>query len=117
MAPAFLITAFVFNSIANALLKIAAMRGIILSGSPITILRGNIFFITGLFLFAFNIVFYTLALRTLPLSVAYPIMVVGSFILVSIFSILYFKENITILQSVGYLAILGGISLVMFAKG
>ena len=114
----YLVIAFVLNAVANAFLKIAADHGIVLSGMPLMgLVRANIFFIVGLFLFAANVIFYTLALRALPLSLAYPVMVVGTFFLVSTFSVLYFKEAITAIQIIGYIAILGGIALVMMAKG
>ena len=118
MGLIYLIIAFVLNAIANALLKVAAERGIVFHGLPIfDLVRVNAFLIMGLFFFATNIIFYTLALRALPLSLAYPMMVVGTFLLVSTFSVLYFKETITLLQACGYVAILGGIALVMLAKG
>ena len=98
----YLVIAFVLNAVANALLKVAADHGIILSGMPLLgLVRANIVLICGLFLFAANVIFYTLALRALPLSLAYPVMVVGTFLLVSTFSMLYFKETITIIQIIG----------------
>ncbi len=114
----YLVIAFVLNAVANAFLKIAADHGIITSGMPLLgLVRANIFFISGLSLFAANVIFYTLALRALPLSLAYPVMVVGTFFLVSTFSVIYFKETITVIQVIGYVAILGGIAVVMLAKG
>ncbi len=114
----YLVIAFILNAAANTFLKFAADRGIILSGMPlIGLLRANIFLLVGLFFFAANVIFYTLALRALPLSLAYPVMVVGTFFLVSTFSAVYFKETVTLIQVIGYAAILGGIALVMLAKG
>ena len=113
----YLVIAFLLNSFANVLLKMSASTGIVLNSySPLVLIRENIFFLSGLAIFALNVIFYALALRSLPLSLAYPVMVVGSFMLVSTFSFFYFRETITLLQIIGYIAILGGIALVMFAK-
>ncbi len=118
MAILFLILAFIMNGSASILLKLHAERGFstknILS---ISIITQNIYFFLALFLFACNLIFYTLALTKLPLSTAYPIMVVMSFLIVNSFSFFYFKEHITLPQVIGYICIVVGITLVIgFSK-
>jgi small multidrug resistance pump len=78
---------------------------------------GNAFFIAALLAFALNFVAYAVALKRLPLSVAYPIMVVASFVLVNGFSHYYFGEEIVGMQVIGYVFILIGIiAVVAFSR-
>lgn len=118
MAVTYLIVAFVLNAGASILLKLHANKGFatnnILSLSFIT---QNFYFFLALFLFATNVIFYTFALTKMPLSVAYPIMVVMSFLIVNSFSFFYFKEHIITPQIIGYIMIVVGITLVVsFSK-
>ncbi len=103
--------AIVFNGAANILMKagmrqdpaVSGLTGMIrhyLTSWPVMI---------GLFLFALNVVAYTQALTKLPLSVAYPIMVSMSGLIVVTGSMLIFKESISWIQWVGFALILAGI--------
>jgi len=107
----YLAIAFTLNSVANILLKLSARGG---EGEGIVSLARNPFFISGAALFALNIVFYYLALRTLPLSVAYPVMVAMSFIIVNGYALFGFGERITALQLAGYALVIIGIIMVFF---
>ena len=49
--------------------------------------------LTGLFCFSINVIFYFLALRSIPLSVAYPLMTIFSFLLINGYAIFGLKEN------------------------
>jgi multidrug transporter EmrE-like cation transporter len=118
MAVFFLIIAFTVNALASVLLKINTVKGVgfkdVFSLQSIT---GNLYLWAGLFLFAVNVVFYYLALRAIPLSVAYPVMVVGTFLIVSFSSILIFRESLNSVQIIGYVLVILGITLVSyFAK-
>jgi small multidrug resistance pump len=114
MAIIFLIIAFILNAAASILLKLHAVTGFntknVLS---LSFISENIYFFIALVLFGLNVVFYTLALSKLPLSIAYPVMVVMSFIIVNSFSFIYFKEHILTPQVLGYVFILIGIALVV----
>ncbi|MCU0662532.1 MAG: EamA family transporter [Myxococcota bacterium] len=106
-----LAVALLFNGVANVLMK-AGMRepqavpglwGMVrhyLTSWPV---------MAGLFLFALNIIAYTQALAKLPLSVAYPIMVSLSGLIVILGSQLWFKESITWIQVMGFFLIIGGV--------
>jgi multidrug transporter EmrE-like cation transporter len=114
MAYILLALAFVFNASANILLKIGSKGGIDLSSwNPVALLSHNWQFVLGLFLFAVNVVFYFLALRSLPISVAYPVMVVMSFIIINGYALTMLGETLTPLQILGYLAIVGGLILIV----
>lgn len=114
MAYLFLILAFVFNSMASLLLKSAASLGVVGTPlSPIAFIEGNWKLLLGLFLFASNVILYFLAIRTLPLSVAYPVMAVMTFLIVNISAVYFFDERIVPMQVVGYIGIIVGIVLVV----
>jgi multidrug transporter EmrE-like cation transporter len=63
-------------------------------------------------LFATNVIFYYLALRTIPLSFAYPVMVTGSFLLLGFASTFFFREQVNMMQLLGYALVILGITLV-----
>ncbi len=66
----------------------------------------------GLLLGALNAVFYTRSLKGISLNIAYPIFSAGSIILVTLVSILIFKESMTLLKTVGIGVITLGVILV-----
>lgn len=110
----YLILAFFLNSLGTIFIKIHALHGFQIERGVLRMVGDNIFFIAALFLFALNLIAYSLALGRLPLSVVYPVMTIASFIIVNTFSFFYFRENIAIPQIVGYVCILTGIFLVIF---
>jgi multidrug transporter EmrE-like cation transporter len=74
--------------------------------------------ILGLFCFATNVILYTYALKGLPISVAYPIMVTVGFAIIVIVAGLYLDEHPTRWQWLGVTLILIGVWLVAWqAKG
>ncbi|HUO56406.1 MAG TPA: hypothetical protein VMU27_03165 [Candidatus Paceibacterota bacterium] len=113
MAYLYLTLAFTFNAVANILLKAGSSRGITLDGPLLSLIALNWQAILGCALFAVNILFYFLALRSLPLSVAYPIMVGMSFIIVNSYAFLELREGIGAMQLVGYALLIMGLSLVV----
>ena len=114
MAYLLLVCAFVLNAVANIFLKIGSVKGInTASLSPVALITHNWQLIVGLFLFAGNVIFYFLALRTLPISVAYPVMVVMSFIIINLYALTVLHESLTLLQILGYGAVVIGIILIV----
>lgn len=116
MAYVFLALAFTLNALANILLKVGALRGLSLSGSPLELVSANSQLIAGLVLFASNVLFYFLALRTLPISLAYPVMVVMSFILINAYALLVLDETLAPLQLAGYVLMIAGLMLVVLVR-
>lgn len=109
-----LVCAFSLNAAANILLKLGSRQGIQLhTSSPVTFITANWQFLLGCLLFVGNVIFYFLALRSLPLSTAYPVMVVMSFLLIGMFAGFVLKEPISLVQIVGYGAIIGGLILIV----
>ena len=117
MSILYLIAAFIFNSAGSVVFKLAANRGIVLHGPFLSILSRNYLFFLGCILFAVNAVFFVLALRTLPLSIANPVMLVMSFIIVGVASMFLLNERLDAAQLVGYvLLILGVVIIFYFSK-
>ncbi len=113
MAYLFLILAVSLNATGNVLLKLGSQHGLDLADrSPIALVAGNWQLLLGCAVFAANILFFFLALRALPLSVAYPVMVGMTFLIVSSASLFLFREHISILQYIGYAGIILGLVLV-----
>ncbi len=113
----FLAFAFILNSLGTIAVKVHSVKGFETKGNVFHLVWGNIFFLSALALFGLNLVAYSLALSRLPLSIAYPVMTVASFLIVNAFSFFYFREQITAMQVVGYVLILTGITFVItFAR-
>mgnify|MGYP000535801992 CR=1 FL=1 len=92
--------AILFNGVANVLMK-AGMQNAAPSPDAAAMIRHYLTswpVIIGLFLFALNVVAYTQALTKLPLSVAYPIMVSMTGLIVITGSMVLFKETISWIQ-------------------
>jgi len=117
-APYFLLgTALVLNATANVLIKYSASRfepapeGAAILVRLISVLSPA--FVLALFLFAMNIFAYQGALRSLRISIAYPVMVSGGYLLILLASRFLFRERMDPIQYIGIGLILGGIWLVV----
>jgi len=118
-----LLAALTLNAAANVLMKLGmkavAEKGGILQGGPIgavkTILTSGTLLI-GLICFALNAAFYMYALqsRALKISLAYPIMVGGGFVLICLAAYLHpaLAERLTVRQWMGVALVLAGIVLI-----
>ncbi len=118
MPYALLLAAVAVNALANVLLKMASAKGVSwsLEGGVFALAAKNGLLIVALLVFAANVLLYFAALRSLPLSVAYPIMVAGTFVLVNGASALMLRESVAPMQLVGYLLIVAGVALVLAKK-
>jgi len=122
MGVVFLMVALLLNATANILIKLGAGRlesldppleQLDLIGKALAV-GTNLYLVIGIIFFASNVGFYTLALKKLNLSAAYPIMTSGGFLLISAFSVLYLKETLTALQITGIVLIAVGIAFVAY---
>ncbi len=103
--------AIVFNSAANILMK-AGMQNPPPGTELVATVRHyvtSVPLIIGLFLFALNVIAWTQALSKLSLSVAYPIMVSLTLLLVTSGAMVFFKESMSWIQWVGYALIICGV--------
>lgn len=113
----YLLLAFTLNGVANIILKVSANRGLDLSvWNPATLVAKNYLFLLGLAIFAANVIFYFLALRSIPISVAYPVMVVMSFLLINAYAVWGLGEVITPGQVVGYFLLVLGLIMIFYFK-
>lgn len=112
--PYFLLTlAFSLNAAANILLKQGAHRGLTFARNPFLLIAENWQLALGIGLFGANVIFYFLALRALPLSVAYPIMVAMGFLIVNGYAVFFLGETIAARELLGYAFIVIGLVLVV----
>lgn len=107
-----LIVALILNAAANALLKAgsSSVSGD-LTGSALMNAAMNPFLLGGIALFALNILSYTFALSRLPLTLAYPAMVIGGLFIVTTLSVLVFGESLSYVQVAGLALIVFGVVL------
>lgn len=111
----FLTFAFILNATANILLKLGAQSGLQHRGlGLIEIITNNYLALLGIICFATNVVFYFLALRSIPLSTAYPAMVIMSFLIINGFAYFFLHENINGFQLLGYTFIILGLILIFY---
>lgn len=108
MAYLYLILAFTLNAAGNVLLKEGSLK-------PIDFSNWQLF--GGLLLFGANALFYVLALKTLPLSVAYPTMVAMSFLIVLTYAYFRLEEGMNVINLLGYALIIFGVLLAVSFKG
>jgi multidrug transporter EmrE-like cation transporter len=108
-----LLGALVLNAAANVALKVGASRGVTMAGFPSARWAADHALVgLGLFLFAANVVLYTIALQRVSLSLAYPTMVVGSLLVITAASAWYLHEQVTAIQLVGAALALAGVVLI-----
>jgi multidrug transporter EmrE-like cation transporter len=117
-----LVVALTLNATANLLIKFG-MRAIDLELAGAGLLDGGLgglvrllirhwVVLLGLLCFASNLVFYAYALQKVPISVAYPVMVITGFAIIVVVAGNVLHERLTVAQWVGVGAILVGVTLV-----
>ncbi|HOA72161.1 MAG TPA: SMR family transporter [Phycisphaerae bacterium] len=115
-----LLIALLLNAGANLMMKFGAKRlaanGGLIPGKGveglINAVTSNWVLILGLFCFATNVIFYTYALKRIPISLAYPIMVGAGFAIIAVVAWRYLGETLSVGQWLGVSLILAGIILV-----
>lgn len=111
--------AIVLNAMANIVLK-WAMRGQAgAAGQGTAVIKGllnNYWAWGGIALFGLAFVLYSVVLTKINLSIAYPVMTSLGLVIISVVSVLFFKEVITNWQMVGLLLIIIGVWLVSAGK-
>lgn len=114
MQYALLGAAFILNAVANIFLKQGAEKGIVLTTlHPYALVLQHWEFLLGILCFGLNALLYFFALRTIPLSVAYPVMVGMSFAIIGSYAIFILGETVTVHDVLGYLLIFAGVLLVV----
>ncbi len=117
-----LVVALVLNATANLMIRFGMLAidqelagaGALAQGAGglIRLLLRHWVVLLGLGCFAANVVFYAFALQKMPISIAYPIMVTGGFVIIVVVAGAMLKEHLTLLQWAGVAAILLGVTLV-----
>ena len=103
--------AVLFNGIANVLMKVG-MKDAPTAPGAVDAIKHYLHswpVMAGLVLFALNVIAYTQALSKIPLSIAYPVMVSLTGVIVITGSMLFFKEEIGGIQWLGFVLIIAGV--------
>lgn len=109
-----LIVAILLNASANIFIKIGMLKAKE-ANSMIELLKKSVAqptLIIGVVLFALALIAYCLVLIRLSLSVAYPIMVSMSLVIVVLASYFIIKESIARIQLIGFFLIIAGVWMV-----
>jgi len=106
IAYIFLAIALVLNAAANILIKYSTTRTAAagelapgLAGLMQTYLNWP--FLLGITCFGLNLLAYTQALKKLPLSMAYPMMITVGYLLILVVSWFIFQERLTMVKYIG----------------
>ncbi len=111
----FLFVALVLNAAANLLLKYATLQRTdqltTTTGGLTGIIQTylSIPFVAGLVCFALNVLIYTQALKKLPLSLAYPLMVSLGYLIIVVVSAFWFGERLSVTRYLGIGLMLAGL--------
>ena len=116
-----LMLALTLNAMANVMMRVGSQRldkgGVSLANGLqplISAFASNWVLIVGLCCFALNVLFYIYALSAphMKISMAYPIMVGGGFIIIAIVGKFWLAETLSVGQWAGVVAIMLGVWLV-----
>ena len=80
---------------------------------PVHNFSRNPVYILAIFLFGMNLLAYSVALKTFRISVAYPVMVSGGYLLILLAGWFVFHERLSVSQYGGIALILAGIWFVV----
>ncbi len=110
----FLSLAVLLTACANVLLKYAASINHSDAATAVGFLKKtafNPYLISGIVCLATAMVFYTMSLRFLQLSVAYPIMTCSVVVMVAFLSHMLFDEHFTLWKFIGTALVLAGVAI------
>jgi len=106
--------AIVLNASANIMMKVGMVR----LGKQPTVMALAIkaatspIIIAGIFCFVGALALYMTVLQKMNLSIAYPIMTSVGYMIVILISWLFLKEQLQLIQVIGFFLIIGGVWLV-----
>ena len=104
MGSLFLLLSILFNSVANGLFKVAAE---IQDFSP----RKVAFLALGLLIGLANTLCYLKALEKIDLGTAFPLFAAASIIVISLISLFYFHEQLSVQKWIGMAVICAGLAI------
>jgi small multidrug resistance pump len=108
-----IIFGIISNALASVLIKYATMapRSFPSLNEPLQALRNWPFWM-GIFFYGLAFIFYGMSLARFPLNVAHPLLTAGAITVVSLFSLLVFKEPFNWSTVLGIIFILIGVVFV-----
>lgn len=108
MGWVYLSVAIFLNSLGNILIKENAKKNHVGFDEFF-----NFLFLCAVVFFGLNLIAYSKAQATLPLSVAYTVLIGGSFAIILIYDHLFFNEVFSLLNCLGMLCVIIGIILLV----
>ncbi len=105
----FLVLASINSTLGNLLLKKSQLDTV---EGPVWQVLFSPWFFAGLICYGVNVVLFVLALRSLPVSVAYPVLAATGFAFLAVAANFLFSEHLGVLQIAGLVMIVCGILLV-----
>ena len=114
----FLVIALVLNAAANLLVKYAAVHQAPVAPDATGMTRilatyVSVPFLLGISCFGLNLLAYTQALKRLPISTAYPVMVSLGYLLILVVSWFLFQERLGVQRYVGAALMIAGLWLLL----
>ena len=111
-----LLLTVILTAVANLLLKYAAISRQGMEGADGII--ANLWdtftspsLMLGIICLGLAVIAYAIALRSINLSVAYPVMTTSVVVLVAVFSAFYFGEPFTLVKGIGTILVISGVVL------
>ncbi len=111
-----LILAVIFNAFANILMKYGVKERAIATDAGVMGLAlsylTNLKLMAGILFFGIALIFYTKTLEKMDLSLAYPAMTSTGILIVTLWSLFFFGERLSMVQGAGIVLIIGGLWLI-----
>ena len=106
-----ILIASLFSTIGNLCLKMSSLKGV---SDNIILSYMNVWFLLGVIFFGMNLLFFFQSLKSIPVSIAYPVLAGSSFMFLAFFGNLFFNEVLSFFKIFGILLIITGIILVSY---
>ena len=102
--------AVVRSTLANVFVTRSSVHAAVSSATPVEAYLSP-YFVAAVGLFGLNLLLYARALQTIPLSIAYPVLIGASMVGITIAAILLFHEAVDIRHGVGATLVFAGLVL------
>lgn len=109
----FLFMAGFFSCVGNIFLKMSSKHSEF-SNSLVSLING--YLLGGIIFYVLNLFFFVLALKTVPVSIAYPFLSTVSFVFLTVSGYLFLKEELLTHQYLGIFICVIGISLLVLER-
>ena len=105
----YILAAALFSALGNIFLKYASQD------KDYYEIIFNWYFFLGVIFFGINLLFYSLALQKIPVSIGYPMLASLSILFVAISGYFFFGENMSLIYKIGIIVVIIGICILGYA--